>query len=299
MIASKDYERCLLGTMVEVHLTLIHYLIGRKGSTLVADLREMMVLQAPRGLPQSPTKRSLLAGSSMTPKKRRGVQWGHKVDGDAKSGPEPSTGQKGDESGPQSSEDIRSSSDVKLGHGVEWGCKVNGDTNRWGHKVKGTQSRWGHKVKGTQSQGDTKSMGWRHKVDGDTKSMGWGHKVDGDTKSMGWGHKVDGTQSQWGHKVNGDMKSMGTQGQGDTKSMGTQSRWGHKVDGDIKLGPQSSEDIRSSGDMESGHGVAWGCNVSTGSSNNALRCERCDSDRPPVESSPSWYCASEDAPTSA
>ncbi|KAF8495083.1 hypothetical protein JB92DRAFT_2994140 [Gautieria morchelliformis] len=69
MIASKDYERCLLGAMVEVHLTLIHYLIGRKGSTLVADLHEMMVLQAPRGLPQSPTKRSLLAGSSMTPKK--------------------------------------------------------------------------------------------------------------------------------------------------------------------------------------------------------------------------------------
>ncbi|KAF8524465.1 hypothetical protein JB92DRAFT_2827052 [Gautieria morchelliformis] len=160
-------------------------------------------------------------------KSGRGVQWGHKVDGDAKSGLEPSTSQKGGESRPQSSEDRRSSSDMKSER------KVDEDT-----KSMGTQSQW-------------------------------------DTKSMG-------TQSQWGHKVNGDT-----------------NRWGHEVDGDIKLGPQSSEDIRSSGDVESGHGVEWGCNVSIGSSNEALRPKRRDSDRPPVESSPSCYCANDDTPMSA
>ncbi|KAF8526378.1 hypothetical protein JB92DRAFT_2826580 [Gautieria morchelliformis] len=71
MIAPKDYERCLLGAAVEVHVTLIHYLIGKKGSTMVANLREMIVLRPPRGLPQSPTKRSLIAGpSSISPKKQ-------------------------------------------------------------------------------------------------------------------------------------------------------------------------------------------------------------------------------------
>ncbi|KAF8524953.1 hypothetical protein JB92DRAFT_2826889 [Gautieria morchelliformis] len=70
MIWPKDYKWCLLGATVEVHITLIHYLIGKKGSTLVADLWEMIVLQPPQGLPQSPTKRSLLAGpSSTSPKK--------------------------------------------------------------------------------------------------------------------------------------------------------------------------------------------------------------------------------------
>ncbi|KAF8508533.1 hypothetical protein JB92DRAFT_580240 [Gautieria morchelliformis] len=58
IILPKDYERCLLGATVEVHITLIHYLIGKKGSTLVAELREMIVLWPPRGLPQTPTKRS-------------------------------------------------------------------------------------------------------------------------------------------------------------------------------------------------------------------------------------------------
>ncbi|KAF8520056.1 hypothetical protein JB92DRAFT_3111911 [Gautieria morchelliformis] len=72
MIAPKDYERCLLGAAVEVHVTLIHYLIGKKGSTMVADLREMIVLRPPRRLPQSPTKQSLIAGpSSISPKKQR------------------------------------------------------------------------------------------------------------------------------------------------------------------------------------------------------------------------------------
>ncbi|KAF8478324.1 hypothetical protein JB92DRAFT_2837996 [Gautieria morchelliformis] len=72
MIAPKDYERCLVGAAVELHVTLIHYLIGKQGSTLVADLREMIVLWPPRAMPQSPSKRSLMAGpSSKSPKKHR------------------------------------------------------------------------------------------------------------------------------------------------------------------------------------------------------------------------------------
>ncbi|KAF8483183.1 hypothetical protein JB92DRAFT_3132075 [Gautieria morchelliformis] len=63
-IAPKDYERCLLGAIAEVHITLIHYLIGKKGSTMVADVQEMIVLRPPRELPPSPTKRSLIAGPS-------------------------------------------------------------------------------------------------------------------------------------------------------------------------------------------------------------------------------------------
>jgi hypothetical protein len=39
-ITPKDYEQCLLGTIVELHATLIHYLIGKKGTTLVADLQD-------------------------------------------------------------------------------------------------------------------------------------------------------------------------------------------------------------------------------------------------------------------
>jgi hypothetical protein len=72
MITPKDYEQCLLGTIVELHATFIRYLIGKKGTTLIADLQEVIVLHAPWGLPQSPTTRKLMAGpSSMTPKKPR------------------------------------------------------------------------------------------------------------------------------------------------------------------------------------------------------------------------------------
>jgi hypothetical protein len=73
LITSKHYERALIGAMVEVHFTLIHYLIGKKGSTLVADLRELIVLRAPQQQipPQSPSKRQLLSGPSSSPKKPR------------------------------------------------------------------------------------------------------------------------------------------------------------------------------------------------------------------------------------
>ncbi|KAF8512170.1 hypothetical protein JB92DRAFT_336164 [Gautieria morchelliformis] len=71
IIVPKDYERCLLGAIVEVQVTLIHYLIGKKGSTMVADVREMIVLQPPRELPPSPTKRSLISGPSSTTRKKQ------------------------------------------------------------------------------------------------------------------------------------------------------------------------------------------------------------------------------------
>jgi len=65
LILPRNYERQLIGAVVRLQFTFIHYAIGNWGSTLVIHARELNILRNAQALPKSPFKRrNLMAGPS-------------------------------------------------------------------------------------------------------------------------------------------------------------------------------------------------------------------------------------------